>query len=254
MASPEFDILLHGSIGVDYILELDGSPLPGELRAIEGEVRQAGGEAVICARLLAAWGARIALFGNPIGDDSNGRAVQRDLETIPNLQLFAPLLAGYETPYRVILRSAHAAPALLARASENGDEALRRNGQEPVALPTARLAVAGAGQSLRALEFARACGSTGIKLVCGPLPASVTPLGAELASLSEIVLREDAWAGDEDVVSQDVFRAGLIWGLYKDWDWQRALRFAAAARDFQHRYPQDLPSVGQIEAALSAGD
>jgi sugar/nucleoside kinase (ribokinase family) len=113
--SDVFDVLVHGLIGVAYWLQLDRAPHPGQVLAIEREWRGLGGAGANCAVALAAWGARVCLTGNPLGDDSNGRLVARELRACPDLTLQTPLLAGFETPYAVILAAEQAPRTLLVR-------------------------------------------------------------------------------------------------------------------------------------------
>jgi sugar/nucleoside kinase (ribokinase family) len=61
-------------------------------------------------------------------------------------------------------------------------------------------------------------------------------------------------AGDEDILGSigagDVFRAGLLWARLQHWDWERGLRFAAAAAALKCRLAGAMPQLGQIEAVL----
>ncbi len=106
MDDARFDVLLFGLIEAEYLLGLDAAPVAGEARVIEAEVRRAGGSALRCARVLALWGARVCLMGNPLADDSNGRLIVRELNEMPDVahcaSHAASLPAGYETPYSVI--------------------------------------------------------------------------------------------------------------------------------------------------------
>ncbi|HEX8550407.1 MAG TPA: hypothetical protein VF681_02510 [Abditibacteriaceae bacterium] len=109
-----YDVLICGLLGVEYALWLDAAPRGGTTCAIERETREAGGIALLTALELAGRGARVALTGNAIGDDSNGRVVLRALEQ-PNLSCFAPCVASVETPYWVSLQTPNAKPSILSR-------------------------------------------------------------------------------------------------------------------------------------------
>lgn len=52
--------------------------------------------------------------------------------------------------------------------------------------------------------------------------------------------------------SQSVFFAGLLWARLHQWEWERGLRFAAAAYALAPDFPDAAPSLGQIEAVLKS--
>lgn len=111
----DFDVWVHGAIGVEYLLQLDGVPASGQVRHIQREIRRVGGEAVHCALALANWGASVCLTGTPQGNDGNGRFVAKELAAVTNLTLRAPFHDEYETPYCVVLGSPHKPHSLLVR-------------------------------------------------------------------------------------------------------------------------------------------
>ena len=96
-----FDVLLFGLVGVEYALHLDAPAQVGTTRRIESETREAGGLALLTAIELSKRGARVALCGNPIGEDSNGRLVTQTLQT-HGIE-FLSSRNGTETPYWVKL-------------------------------------------------------------------------------------------------------------------------------------------------------
>ncbi len=134
------DILLHGLIGVDYILHLS-TPLSAPLssatspsstqsstrfaisREIEREERVASGLMWRVAELLRAAGLRVALSGNALGDDSNGRLVERENQARD--WLHPKRVASLETPYRVVLQTPHEPTVVLSRC-----QAARRHDRE----------------------------------------------------------------------------------------------------------------------------
>lgn len=109
------DFYLHGIIGVDYVLHLSTTLAASSTRFnIEREERTAGGLMWRTAQKMACdTKYRIALSGNAVGEDSNGRLVARESES----QKFAwqKNIAPLETPYWVILKSVDAPPTVLAR-------------------------------------------------------------------------------------------------------------------------------------------
>ena len=190
----DFDILVHGFCGVDYLMQLDGIAPPGAVRVIEREVRRAGGEAVNCARALALWGARVALLGNPIGDDANGKFLRRELEDIENLTLLCEPRENFETPYSVVMTAPFAARAILVR-HQNADawdtesDASTRVAQ----MPSARLATCDFHFSARSYAFAKTLKERGT-----PLLSQDALLNESVAQLSQTVLLTNAFFPQSD--------------------------------------------------------
>ncbi len=116
-----FDVLLHGIIGVDYVLHLDAALNQAHSStrfAIEREERTTGGLMWRVAQLLQSAQQRVALLGNPIGDDSNGLLILRENQNVP--LLYAPVKTpststAFETPYRVVLPTHGERPIFLER-------------------------------------------------------------------------------------------------------------------------------------------
>jgi sugar/nucleoside kinase (ribokinase family) len=274
-AENTYDVLVHGAIGTDYLLQLDGIPPAGEVRSIEREVRTVGGEAANCALALATWGARVCLCGNPLGNDSNGRFVTAQLALLPNLTLKAPVLQDFETPYSVVMSAWQQPRAVLVRnaAAKRYDEAssTQDENHEDDGWPSARLATCDGTQPMNTHRLARHLRAGGT-----PLFAQDALLNESVAPLAELVLltgafwprstekqmalmaceRANEWGniGDEDLLgsvgARDVFRAGLLWSRLQGWEWERGLHFAAAAAALKCREATTIPELGQIEAMV----
>ena len=106
---------VRGVCGVDYHLQLDSFPSSGARAAIEGEERIAGGAPFHVTRLLTLAGERVCVTVPYLSEDSNGRFVRRELQSL-NVTLDAPLENEMrETPYRVLLQTPGAPPAILWR-------------------------------------------------------------------------------------------------------------------------------------------
>jgi hypothetical protein len=119
---PPIDILLHGLVGVDYILHLSAPLAPiadksstrfAVQHEIEREERTAGGLMWRVAQALSEANLRVALSGNPFGDDSNGRLVER--ENQERGWLFSQRVESWETPYWVVLQTPDAPTVVLSR-------------------------------------------------------------------------------------------------------------------------------------------
>lgn len=120
--APPLDILLHGLVGVDYILHLSAPLSPsiaesstrfGARHEIEREERIAGSLMWRVAQSLFDAKVRVALSGNLLGDDSNGRLVER--ENQGRDWLLSKRASSVETPYRVLLQTPDAPTVVLSR-------------------------------------------------------------------------------------------------------------------------------------------
>ena len=180
-ADAEFDFLVYGLIGVEYLLEIDAAIAAGAQRRIHREQRCAGGSAALTAAALAHWGARVILMGNPLGDDPNGRLVSRQLAAIPNLKLRTPTLAQFETPYTVTIHAPDDQPAILIR---HGDVEnylnTPRNDNSP-GWPRARLVFCDSEFGSRAEDLTLWCGKSTTPLILKGLaserPQTTPPSG-----------------------------------------------------------------------------
>jgi sugar/nucleoside kinase (ribokinase family) len=106
--SYEYDVLVYGTVCLDVLWRVETLPPPGGYVDILEERREIGGEAANTAIALARWGVRVALVGNPLGDDEDGRLVRalfaRDA---PEIDLrFLPTSSSAFTPYCVCTATA----------------------------------------------------------------------------------------------------------------------------------------------------
>ena len=157
-----FDVLLHGIIGVDYVLrtrETSAAPSESSTRfVIEREERTAGGLMWRVAQILQAAQGRVALLGNVLGDDSNGRLVARQNQKAQFLYGAASQnLTSFETPYRVVLQTCGEKPAFLTRyqAAQEDDFARRKSLDEIAQYPRAQKICVSDELPLTALHLAR---------------------------------------------------------------------------------------------------
>jgi sulfofructose kinase len=195
-SAPPYDVLVHGLIGIDYLLGLDSIPTPGEVSAIENEARLAGGEAVNCALMLAKWGARVALCGNPYGSDSNGRALLKAMTEVPGLTLLASHVPEMETPYSVVLSAWNGPRTVLTRheGAMEWERAWEAKAVMPDLWPGARLATCDGHWLSPTYQLAQMLKERSV-----PLIAQDALLNESVAALAEIVLLTDAfWPGENE--------------------------------------------------------
>jgi len=76
------EILCFGAICADLRMRLPRLPRPGEGMHVAEAVWSAGGNALIEARALAAWGVRVALMGDALGIDEPGELVAAELRRL----------------------------------------------------------------------------------------------------------------------------------------------------------------------------
>lgn len=91
-----YDVIVYGTIALDAIWRVSELPRPGGYAPILEERKMIGGEAANTAMALHRWGARVALVGNALGDDDDGRLLRglfvldapdldtRHIQTLPN--------------------------------------------------------------------------------------------------------------------------------------------------------------------------
>ena len=101
--SHEYDVLVYGTVCLDVLWRVAALPPPGGYVDILEERREIGGEAANTAIALARWGVKVALVGNALGDDEDGRLLRalfaRDA---PDIDLrFLTTSATAFTPYCV---------------------------------------------------------------------------------------------------------------------------------------------------------
>ena len=101
--SHEYDVLVYGTVCLDVLWRVAALPPPGGYVDILEERREIGGEAANTAMALTRWGVKVALVGNALGDDEDGRLLRalfaRDA---PDLDLrFLTTSGAAFTPYCV---------------------------------------------------------------------------------------------------------------------------------------------------------
>jgi sugar/nucleoside kinase (ribokinase family) len=94
-----YDVLCYGALCADTLIRVPRFPAPGEgVRALS-EVMVAGGNAMNEARCLAAWGERVALMGDHLGDDAEGALLTETSMGDPNLDAsYIQHSPGWPTP------------------------------------------------------------------------------------------------------------------------------------------------------------
>lgn len=103
--SQQYDVVVYGTVCLDVLWRVAKLPPPGGYVDILEERREIGGEAANTAIALARWGVKVALVGNTLGDDEDGRLVRelfaRDVPEI-DLRFLATSSAAF-TPYCVCM-------------------------------------------------------------------------------------------------------------------------------------------------------
>jgi sugar/nucleoside kinase (ribokinase family) len=72
----EYDVIVYGTVCLDAIWRVRDLPPLGGYMPIQEERTMVGGEAANTAIALARWGVRVALVGNALGDDADGRLLR----------------------------------------------------------------------------------------------------------------------------------------------------------------------------------
>ena len=101
--SHEYEVLVYGTVCLDVLWRVAQLPPPGGYVDILEERREIGGEAANTAVALARWGVRVALVGNALGDDADGRLLRaRFARDAPEIDLrFLKTSPTAQTPYCV---------------------------------------------------------------------------------------------------------------------------------------------------------
>jgi sugar/nucleoside kinase (ribokinase family) len=97
----KYDVIVYGTVCLDAIWRVQSLPPPGSYMPIQEERTMVGGEAANTAIALTRWGARVALVGNGLGDDEEGRRL-RELfaQDLPELDTrFLETLPTARTPF-----------------------------------------------------------------------------------------------------------------------------------------------------------
>ncbi len=94
------DVFVYGETGADNLIQVPYLPTPERAASILSESYHTGGVGANVAVLLSAWGLKVRLSGNALGDDEYGRLVRAGLETFPNLDLsYLETRPGLRTPF-----------------------------------------------------------------------------------------------------------------------------------------------------------
>ncbi|WP_298819944.1 carbohydrate kinase family protein [Chloroflexus sp.] len=260
-------ILCYGSICADLHIWLPGWPLPGSGVHALKSIWQAGGNAFNEARALAAWQARPQLYGDRLGFDPAGDLVATALHAL-DLAAHIERDPAVVTPVCHILITPDGERAIIAlregtAASPPSQAALAASSIVSVSrygLHTAEVALAArqlnrlvvAGDvSDPAEPLAQAADvivTSAALLGSDPLARARTLQGARGApvfltdsSRPARVLVNNTWhecmppaqAVTDTTGAGDVFRAGVVYGLWKGWDWSEILAFAVQAATAQ---------------------
>ena len=101
----EYDVIVYGTIALDAIWRVRELTGPGGYAPILEERKMIGGEAANTAMALHRWGTRVALVGNAIGDDDDGRLLRhlfaRDAPDLDTRHI--QTLPAARTPYCVCI-------------------------------------------------------------------------------------------------------------------------------------------------------
>src|SRR5512146_2148984 len=84
-AEVQFDVLCYGTISVDNVTRIPYLPTPRRDTPAFAEYNTLGGEAVGVAIPLAAWGLRVLVVGNLIGEDWKGKFIAEELARQPGI-------------------------------------------------------------------------------------------------------------------------------------------------------------------------
>jgi sugar/nucleoside kinase (ribokinase family) len=110
MLEPGYDCIVYGMVCLDTIWRARAWPPAGGYARVLEERHTVGGEAANSAIALARWGVRVALVGNAIGEDDDGRCL-RDLLARETPELDTRFLAAVPEA---------ATPAFVCIATEDG--------------------------------------------------------------------------------------------------------------------------------------
>ncbi len=122
----KYDVVVYGTVCLDAIWRVERLAPPGGWAPILEEKKMIGGEASNTAIALARWGLRVALVGNAIGDDEDGRLLRR---------LFARDAPEIDLRYIQSLPSAHT-PYCVCIATPDGNRTMYGTGFDAMQCPT----------------------------------------------------------------------------------------------------------------------
>jgi sulfofructose kinase len=120
-----YDVIVYGLASLDTIWQVEQMPPLGGYARVMAERRTIGGEAGSTAIALTHWGVRVALVGNPLGDDEEGRLLR---------DLFAREAPGIDT--RFLGTSRHSpTPSFLSIATADGHRTVFGRSSAPLHYP-----------------------------------------------------------------------------------------------------------------------
>lgn len=122
----KYDVVVYGTVCLDAIWRVERLAPPGGWAPILEEKKMIGGEASNTAVALSRWGLRVALVGNAIGDDEDGRLLRR---------LFARDAPEIDLRYIRTLPAAHT-PYCVCIATPDGNRTMYGTGFDAMQCPT----------------------------------------------------------------------------------------------------------------------
>ena len=164
-----YDVIVYGTVALDAIWRVEELSPPGGYASILEERKMIGGEASNTALALHKWGLRVALVGNALGDDTDGRLL-RELfaRDAPGLDTrFLQTLPDARTPYCVCIATPDGERTMYGSGFDDWqctplDPALARRARwftmDPNAWEPSRqaaLIAAGAGLNVLAMDYTR---------------------------------------------------------------------------------------------------
>jgi sugar/nucleoside kinase (ribokinase family) len=244
-------ILVFGTLVVDRVRDIPSAPEPGAFMEYAPVGDFLGGEAGNTACALAKWGAPVTLVTNPIGDDTAGQFLIRELKargvdvaSVPVQNGPTPICdiyvdpSGERTMFGVNLdmeslpwpsREAHwmTVDPNLGPASWTVIREAKSRGLNAYAMDMPGVDGLELGdfvQLSRATVRAGECGDATLILTAGADPISVFTSTAryEVSAYPAPRLVDATGAGD-------CFRAGMLFGLASGWDIRASTDFACAA-------------------------
>ena len=124
--SKAYDAVVFGTLALDLMWRMARLPELGTYEPILEEKRMIGGEAANSAIALWKWGAKVALLGTSLGEDSDGELLKR---------LFQSELAGFDTTYLTSLPNCRT-PFCACLATPDGNRTMIGLGFETMQVPS----------------------------------------------------------------------------------------------------------------------
>ena len=265
-------VLCYGVVGVDYLLTIKSYPDADGHARIRSESVQIGGEAANTAVRLAQLGVDVTLMGNPVGTDSDGERLKKEIGCT-DVDFRIETLKG-RTGHAYVISDDEGHRTILGAFGELRGSSVTEAEWEGVGLATVDPFVEG---STAVAKSARARGLPVVSIEVQPnhdlarlstivilssgmihrhgcdeprvvaeallkqgVEIAIVTRGAEGAAVYTVVGSSVVRPIPTDVVDStgagDAFRAGLIAGLIEDRPLEAALRLAAAAASISCRF------------------